>query len=186
MPDLLQRDFTTDQPNKAWVADITYVRTNQGWLYVAAVLDLFSRRIVGWAMAPTLSQDLALGALRMALQTRRPLPGLIHHSDRGSQYTSQTYQLLLKAYQVQPSFGKVGSCYDNAPMESFFGTLKSEWLHFYRFETRQQAITSSFYFIEAFYNRHRLHSAIGYLSPLAFEQAAVRVTQSDLFPCPLI
>lgn len=186
VPDRLDRHFTANRPNQFWVADITYVGTNQGWLYLAAVLDLFSRRIVGWAMAKTLGQDLALVALKMALQTRRPLPGLIHHSDRGSQYTSHAYQYLLKAYQVQPSLGKVGSCYDNAAMESFFGSLKSEWLHFYRFESRQQAMTSSFYYIESFYNRRRLHSAIGYLSPLAFEQAAARKAQSDLLLCPLI
>lgn len=137
-------------------------------------------------MAPTLSQDLALRALKMALQTRNPLPGLIHHSDRGSQYTSYAYQLLLKAHKVQPSMGKVGACYDNAVMESFFGSLKSEWLHFHHFETRQQAMTSSFYYIESFYNRKRLHSANGYLSPLAFEQAAERETLSDLFLCLLI
>lgn len=172
VPDRLERCFTAERPNQIWLADITYVRTNQGWLYLAAVLDLFSRRIVGWAMAKTLAQDLAVTALKMALQTRRPLPGLIHHSDRGSQYTSHAYQLLLQAYQVQPSLGKVGSCYDNAAMESFFGSLKSEWLHFYRFENRQEAMTSSFYYIESFYNRRRLHSANGYLSPLAFEQAA--------------
>jgi transposase InsO family protein len=137
-------------------------------------------------MAATLTQELTLRALRMALQTRQPLPGLIHHSDRGTQYTSFDYQLLLKAHQAQPSMGRVGSCFDNAPMESFFGTLKSEWLHFQRFETRQQAMTISFYFIETFYNRKRLHSANGYLSPLGFEQAAVISMQSDLFLCPQI
>jgi transposase InsO family protein len=174
IPDLLERRFESDQPNQAWVADITYVRTGQGWLYLAVTLDLFSRRVVGWAMAPTLSQELPLTALRMALQTRRPLPGLIHHSDRGSQYTSHEYQLLLKAHQARPSLGHVGSCFDNAAMESFFGSLKSEWLYFQRFDTRQQAMTSIFYYIESFYNRQRRHSTIGYLSPLAFEQAALK------------
>jgi transposase InsO family protein len=110
----------------------------------------------------------------MALQTRRPSPGLIHHSDRGSQYTSYEYQLLLKAHQARPSLGHVGSCFDNAAMESFFGSLKSEWLYFHRFDTRQQAMTSIFYYIESFYNRQRRHSTIGYLSPLAFEQAALK------------
>lgn len=178
VPDLLKRRFTAEEPNKAWVSDITYIRTGQGWLYLAVIVDLFSRRVVGWAMAPTLSQELPLTALRMALHTRRPLPGLIHHSDRGSQYTSQDYQFLLKAHQARPSFGHVGSCFDNAVMESFFGSLKSEWLYFQRFETRQQAITSIFYYIESFYNRKRRHSAIEYLSPLAFEQASIQ--QNDL------
>jgi transposase InsO family protein len=178
IPDLLKRRFEADQPNKAWVSDITYVRTAQGWLYLAVTLDLFSRRVVGWAMAPTLSQALPLTALRMALQTRRPSPGLIHHSDRGSQYTSYEYQLLLKAHQARPSLGHVGSCFDNAAMESFFGSLKSEWLYFHRFDTRQQAMTSIFYYIESFYNRQRQHSTIGYLSPLAFEHAALK--QNDL------
>jgi transposase InsO family protein len=135
-------------------------------------------------MAATLSQELTLKAVRMAFQTRRPPPGLIHHSDRGSQYTSFDYQLLLKAHQAQPSMGRVGSCFDNAPMESFFGTLKSEWLHFQRFETRQEAMTSSFYFIETFYNRRRLHSANGYFSLLAFEEAAIKSPLSDLILCP--
>ena len=174
VPDLLTRQFTADQSNKVWVADITYIQTGQGWLYLAVVLDLFSRRVVGWSMAPTLSQALTLSALRMALHQRRPLPSLIHHSDRGSQYTSHAYQLLLQAHQARPSFGHVGSCFDNAVMESFFGSLKTEWLYFQRFETRQQAMTSIFYYIESFYNRRRRHSTIGYLSPLAFEQAAVQ------------
>lgn len=181
VPDLLKRRFTAEQPNRAWVSDITYVPTAQGWLYLAVTLDLFSRRVVGWAMAPTLSQELPLTALRMALQRRRPLPGLIHHSDRGSQYTSHEYQLLLKAHQARPSLGHVGSCFDNAAMESFFGSLKSEWLYFQRFETRQQAITSIFYYIESFYNRQRRHSTIGYLSPLAFEQAALNHNHLSYF-----
>ena len=181
VPDLLERRFAADQPNRAWVADITYVATSQGWLYLAVIVDLFSRRVVGWAMAPTLGQELTLAALRMALLRRRPLSGLIHHSDRGSQYTSHEYQLLLKAHQIQPSLGKVGSCFDNAAMESFFGSLKSEWLYFQRFDTRQQAMTSIFYYIESFYNRQRRHSAIGYLSPLAFERAALK--QYDLSYC---
>ncbi|MCB8982123.1 MAG: IS3 family transposase [Ardenticatenaceae bacterium] len=179
--DLLERRFAAEQPNKAWVSDITYIRTGQGWLYLAVILDLFSRRVVGWAMAPTLSQELTLTALKMALRARRPLPGLIHHSDRGSQYTSQDYQLLLKAHQARPSLGHVGSCFDNAAMESFFGSLKMEWLYFQRFETRQQAMTSIFYYIESFYNRKRRHSTIGYLSPLAFEQAAVQQNNLSYF-----
>lgn len=189
VPDLLKRRFTAEQPNKAWVSDITYIRTGHGWLYLAVVLDLFFRRVVGWSMAPTLRQELTLAALRRALHTRRPLPGLIHHSDRGTQYTSQAYQLLLQAHQVRPSFGPVGSCFNNAAMESFFGSRKSEWLYFQRFETRQQAVTSIFYYIESFYNVAKLllrirkwrHSTIGYLSPLSFEQAAVQQTNLSNF-----
>lgn len=172
IPDLLQRRFEAEAPDRVWLSDITYVRTAQGWLYLAVILDLFSRRVVGWSMAPSLSKQIALNALRMALKTRQPSPGLIHHSDRGSQYTSHDYQLLLKAHQAQPSLGRVGACFDNAPTESFFGSLKSEWLHFHHFATRQQAMTHTFYYIEQFYNRQRLHSALGYLTPLAFEQAA--------------
>jgi putative transposase len=185
VPDRLERRFKADRPNEAWVADITYVRTGEGWLYVAAIVDLFSRRVVGWAMGSRLTNDLTLRALRMALRKRQPSKGLIHHSDHGTQYTSHDYQQLLASHQALPSFGKVGSCYDNAAMESFFGTLKSEWLYFHRFETRQQAMSSIFYFIEAFYNRSRLHSTIGYQSPLAFEQAAYLKEQSDLNPSPL-
>lgn len=185
VPDRLERQFVANQPNTAWVADITYVRTGEGWLYLAVVVDLFSRMVVGWAMGPRLTNDLTLRALRMAFRKRQPLEGLIHHSDHGTQYTSDAYQQLLAAHNAQPSFGKVGSCYDNAAMESFFGTLKSEWLYFHRFETRQQAMSSIFYFIEAFYNRRRLHSTIGYQTPLAFEQAAILEEQSDLNSSPL-
>ena len=173
VPDRLQRRFKAERPNQAWVSDITYVRTGQGWLYLAAVLDLFSRRIVGWSMDASMSHQLTIKALQMALRKRRPVTALIHHSDRGSQYSSREYQQLLKAHQVLPSFGKVGSCFDNAVMESFFGTLKTEWLYFQRFDTRQEAMTSIFYYIESFYNRKRRHSANEYLSPLAFEQQAV-------------
>ncbi len=174
VPDRLQRQFKAERPNQAWVSDITYVRTGQGWLYLAVVLDLFSRRVVGWSMDASLANELTLKALRMALKNRRPLTGLVHHSDRGSQYTSREYQQMLKAHQALPSFGKVGSCFDNAAMESFFGTLKTEWLYFQRFDTRQDAMTSIFYYIESFYNRKRRHSANEYLSPLAFEQQTVK------------
>ncbi len=165
VPDLVQRDFTAEQPNKVWVSDITYVRTDEGWLYLAVVLDLYARRIVGWAMHPTLSGLLTTSALKMAMMSRSPEEGLIHHSDRGSQYTSTDYQQLLQAHRCQPSFGRVGNCFDNAAMESFFGTLKTEWLHHQRLRTRQQAMNSIFYYIEIFYNRRRLHSANGYRSP---------------------
>lgn len=169
VPDLVGRHFVTDRPNAIWVSDITYVPTAQGWLYLAVVLDLYARRVVGWSMQPTLSQTLPIQALKMALSLRQPAAGLIHHSDRGSQYTSHDYQQLLGAYHALPSFGQTGSCFDNAAMESFFGSLKSEWLHYQRLETRQQAMHSIFYYIEIFYNRRRLHSANGYRSPAHFE-----------------
>lgn len=170
VPDLVQRDFVAGQPNTVWVSDITYVRTTQGWLYLAVVLDLFARRVVGWAMQPRLTQDLTTGALQMAFRNRRPAAGLIHHSDRGSQYTAHDYQRLLRAYQARPSLGRTGTCFDNAAMESFFGSLKSEWLHHQRFETRAEAMSSIFYYVEVFYNRQRLHSANRYNSPAESER----------------
>lgn len=169
VPDLVQRRFTAQRPNQVWVSDITYIRTKQGWLYLAVILDLYSRQIVGWAMLPNLTADLVVQALKMAFRYRQPSSGLIFHSDRGSQYTSDLFQRLLKIYRFRPSLGRTGSCFDNAAMESFFGTLKSEWLHHQRFETRQEARQSIFYFIEIFYNRQRLHSANNYLSPTQFE-----------------
>ena len=172
VPDLVGRNFSSERPNQVWVSDITYVRTGQGWLYLAVVLDLFARRVVGWSMLPTLSQTLTTQALRMAYLHRQPAPGWIHHSDRGSQYTSREYQQLLHVYHGRHSLGRTGSCFDNAAMESFFGSLKSEWLHHQRFESRQQATQSIFYYIELFYNRRRLHSANGYRSPAQFENLA--------------
>ena len=180
VPDLVNRNFTASRPNEVWVADITYVRTKQGWLYLAVILDLFSRCIVGWSMQPSLSGELTLSALKMAWLRRGPQSGLIHHSDRGSQYTAGDYQTLLKCYHAIPSFGSVDSCFDNAAMESFFGTLKTEWLFFHQFETHQKAISSIFYYIEVFYNRKRLHSAIGYKSPLAFETEAENLIKSSV------
>ena len=128
-PNLLKRDFEADQPDQKWLADITYITTQEGWLYLATILDLYTRRIVGWAMSDRMTSDLSVSALKMALQQRQPLAGLIHHSDRGSQYTDQVYQALLKDFGIRASMNGVGTWYDNAPMESFFGTLKSEWLH---------------------------------------------------------
>ena len=167
VPDLVQRTFAARRPNQVWVSDITYVRTKQGWLYLAAILD--SRHVVGWAMLPNITTDLVKQALKMAFRHRQPSAGLIFHSDRGSQYTSDTFQHLLKIYRLQPSLGRTGSCFDNAVMESFFGTLKNEWLYHQRFATRQEARQSIFYFIEVFYNQKRLHSANNYLSPTQFE-----------------
>jgi len=169
-PNLLKRDFATEQPNQKWLTDITYIPTQEGWLYLAAVLDLYGRRIVGWAMLGRMTSDLTMGALKMAIRQRQPDLGLIHHSDQGSQYTDGAYQALLKDYDIQVSMNGVGTWYDNAPMESFFGTLKSEWVNHRVYRTRDEARTDIFYYIEAFYNRRRIHSSLDYLSPQAYEQ----------------
>lgn len=168
-PNLLQRDFNAEDPNQKWVADITYIWTAEGWLYLAAVVDLYSRRVVGWSMSDRMTQELTLSALRMALKQRQPAAGLMHHSDQGSQYTSEAYQALLTSHAVVASMNGVGSWYDNAPMESFIGTLKTEWVHHRAYQTRDEARTDVFAYIEGFYNRRRRHSALDYLSPEAFE-----------------
>ena len=169
-PNVLRRDFEAKRPDRKWVLDITYIPTEEGWLYLAVVLDLYSRRIVGWAMSDRMTADLTMRALMMAMQYREVTPDLIHHSDQGSQYTDGEYQQMLKDWGVQVSMNGVGTWYDNAPMESFFGTLKSEWVHHRAYRTRQEARADIFYYIEAFYNRRRLHSALGYLSPDAYEE----------------
>ncbi|MCP4540413.1 MAG: IS3 family transposase [Chloroflexi bacterium] len=168
-PNLLNRNFEADRPNQKWLTDITYISTLEGWLYLAAVLDLYSRRIIGWAMSDRMTSDLTVDALMMAIAQRQPKLALLHHSDQGSQYTDGTYQALLKDHDIQISMNGVGTWYDNAPMESFFGTLKSEWVYHRVYRTRDQARSDIFYYIEAFYNRHRLHSSLGYLSPEEFE-----------------
>ena len=168
-PNLLQRDFVAERPNQKWLSDITYIPTQEGWLYLAAVLDLFSRRIVGWAMSERMTGDLTVAALQMAIHRRRPDLALIHHSDQGSQYTDGEYQALLKDHGIQISMNGVGSWYDNAPMESFFGTLKSEWVNHRAYRTRDEARADIFYYIEAFYNRRRLHSSLDYFSPEEYE-----------------
>jgi len=169
-PNLLKRDFTAERPDEKWLADITYIATLEGWLYLAAILDLHTRRIVGWAMSDRMTSDLTVAALEMALLQRQPQADLIHHSDQGSQYTDQAYQALLKNHGIRASMNGAGSWYDNAPMESFFGTLKSEWVHHHLYHTRDEAKTAVFYYIESFYNRRRRHSALDYLSPEAYEQ----------------
>ncbi|MBN1874938.1 MAG: IS3 family transposase [Anaerolineae bacterium] len=172
VPDLLQRDFSATAPNQKWVADITYIPTQEGWLYLAVVMDLFSRLIVGWAMLPQMTADLVLLAIQMAVH-RRPLPAaatVIHHSDHGSQYTSSVVQALLAQYHIQVSMGSTGDCYDNTAMESFFATLKRECVQRQPFTSRAMARTVIFEFIEVFYNRQRRHSTLGYLSPWDFEQ----------------
>jgi transposase InsO family protein len=168
-PNVLQRDFVARRPNEKWVTDITYIPTSEGWLYLATVLDLYSRRVVGWAMSDRMTSDLTKDALQMALQRRDIDAGLIHHSDQGSQYTDGDYQQMLQDWGIEASMNGVGTWYDNAPMESFFGTLKSEWVHHCTYHTRDEARADIFYYIEVFYNRRRLHSALGYLSPEAYE-----------------
>ena len=165
-PNLLDRNFVADAPNRIWLADITYVETDQGWLYLAAILDLYSRRIVGWAMADHLRADLPLAALRMAISAQRPGAGLIHHSDRGVQYASSEYRNALQSAGFSASMSRKGDCYDNAPMESFFHTLKTELVHHTQYATRADATRDIFAYIEGFYNRTRRHSAIGYISPV--------------------
>jgi putative transposase len=168
-PNVLKRDFEAERPNEKWLADITYIPTQEGWLYLAVTLDLYSRRVVGWAMLDRMTSDLTMNALKMAVCQRDVGPGLIHHSDQGSQYTDGEYQQMLKDWGIEVSMNGVGSWYDNAPMESFFGTLKSEWVHHCAYHTRDEARTDLFYYIEAFYNRRRLHSALDYVSPEAYE-----------------
>ena len=165
----LERDFTVDGPDKAWVTDITYLWTQQGWLYLAVVLDLFSRRVIGWSMAEHLRTELVLGALKMALGQRLPSRDLTHHSDRGCQYASQAYRDVLAAHGIQCSMSRKGDCWDNAVAESFFGTLKTELVHRTRWLTRLAARTAVFEYIEVFYNRQRRHSYLGYLSPVDYE-----------------
>ena len=168
-PNLLQQDFTAVKPNQRWVADFTYVATQEGWLYVAAVLDLFSRRIVGLSMSDRMTDDLVIAALQQALIHREPGAGLTHHSDRGSQYTSKDFRELLKKSCIIASMSGVGNCYDNAAMESFFHTLKTEHVYFECYKTREQAKQSIFEYVEVFYNRQRRHSTLGYISPMIFE-----------------
>lgn len=168
-PNLLNQDFSATRSNQKWVGDITYIDTAEGWLYLAVILDLYSRRVVGWAMRDRLDTHLVESAWRMAVINRHPPADLLHHSDRGSQYTSETYLKLLEAAGCRVSMSRTGNCYDNAAMESFFATLKGECAT-QPFKTKSDARSSIFEFIEAWYNRQRLHSSLGYVSPLEFEQ----------------
>jgi transposase InsO family protein len=168
-PNLLAQTFTASRPNQIWLTDITYIDTREGWLYLAGVLDLYARPVVGWAMDTHLEATLVERALLMALGRRLPDPGLIHHSDRGSQFTSHLIRSLLARYNIQVSMSGVGNCYDNAPIESFFGTLKTECATA-PFATHAEARQTIFEYVEVWYNRQRLHSAIGYLPPAEFEQ----------------
>lgn len=170
----LLRDFTAKAPNRVWLADITYITTEEGWLYLAALMDLYSRRIVGWNTADRIDRFLTLTALEDALRSRRPQPGLVHHSDQGSQYASYEYQQRLLKAQVLSSMSRKGDCYDNAPMESFFSTLKRERVHRRRYWRRQEASDDLADYIERFYNRQRRHSQLGGLSPVQFEAQPIQ------------
>jgi transposase InsO family protein len=168
-PNRLDRQFRQAKPNQVWAADITYIPTQEGWLYLAAVIDLCSRRVVGWATADHLRAELACQALKDAVLRRRPSSELMHHSDRGVQYACDEYRILLDRYDLEPSMSRTGNCYDNAVVESFFGTLKKELVHHENYSTRAAAHQSLFEYIEVFYNRKRRHSALGFVSPAEYE-----------------
>lgn len=170
-PDRLKRDFSTTKPNQAWVSDTTFIRTRQGWLYLAMMLDLYSRQIIGWAMSERNNAKLVIDTLKMAIGRRQLNTPVIVHSDQGSTYASREYQRLLTHHGMQASMSRKGECYDNAVAESFFGTLKTEWVDDEDYRTREQAKQSLFEYIEVFYNRQRRHSYLGYVSPNEFEQA---------------
>ena len=172
-PNMLARNFWATVPNQKWLADTTYVRTGQGWLYLSIVLDLYARLVVGWAIEPYLRDTLTLKALNMAINWRKPPPGLLHHSDRGSQYASDRYRNLLAEQHTVASMSRTGNVYDNAPMESFFATLKSELIHRRHYQTHREAKSDIFEYVEVFYNRQRRHSALNYLSPVQYESISV-------------
>ena len=167
---LLAQQFEASAPNRKWTADITYIATRQGWLYLAVVMDLFSRRIVGWSMSSSLNTKLVLDALRMALVHRKPGRDLLHHSDRGCQYASHAFQELLATHHITCSMSRCGNCYDNAPTESFFGKLKTEWACFQEYSTHEEARQHIFEYIELYYNRTRRHAAIDYQTPVTYEE----------------
>ena len=169
-PNLLQRNFTADQPNQVWTGDITYIATDEGWLYLAVVLDLFSRQVVGWSMQAHMQSSLVTDALRMAWFRRAPEPGLVFHSDRGSQYCGHEFQSALKGYKMKSSMSRKGDCWDNAPTESFWGRLKVGRLYGQRFATRRQAMDEVIDWM-TFYNHRRIHSTLGYVSPMQFEKS---------------
>lgn len=177
-PNVLARRFDSDEPNRVWVGDITYLWTWEGWLFLAVLLDMFSRRVVGWAMDERIDRVVTLRALEMALSQRRPHRGLVHHTDRGCQYASTDYQIELERHGITCSMSRKGNCYDNAVSESFFASLKRELAQHRRWVSRHQARADVFHYIEAFYNRRRRHSALGYRSPVAFEEARVHATVS--------
>ncbi len=169
-PNLLNREFNVTQPDKYWVGDITYIPTKKGWLYLATVIDLYSRQIVGWSMADNMRSKLVNDALTMALFQRKPKKGLIWHTDRGSQYASQSHRSILKDHKITQSMSRKGDCWDSVVAESFFHTLKTELTNHYQFENQQEAKNVIFEYIEVFYNRIRIHSANNYLAPVEFEK----------------
>ncbi len=173
-PDLVKRNFTPEAPDRLWVADITYVRTWEGWLYLSFVLDAYSRKIVGWSMSNHLKTELVVDAVNMAIYNRRPAAGLIHHSDRGSQYTSVEFGSRLREKGLLPSMGSVADAYDNSMAESFVSTLKRELIHRHSWPNRQMVRTAIFEYIEGFYNTRRRHSALGHLSPIEYEEVRLR------------
>jgi len=177
---LLNQNFTALSENQIWTSDITYLWTREGWLYLAVVMDVYSRKIVGWSLSSSLSKELVLKALLMAILHRNPGQGIIFHSDRGSQYTSRLVRELLKSYKITQSMSGAGNCYDNAITESFFHTLKTELIYWNVYQTREEAKRSIFEYIEIFYNRQRLHSALNYLSPVEFEEKNLRTSRKDL------
>ncbi|WHY86804.1 IS3 family transposase [Neobacillus novalis] len=167
---ILDRQFKASKPNQLWVTDITYIPTNEGWLYLASVMDLYSRKIVGWSMGETMTKELVISALKMAYKRQRPEVGVIHHSDRGVQYASHEYQKLLKQYKMIGSMSRKGNCYDNACIESFHGILKRELVYQTKYRMREEAKKSLFEYIEFFYNSKRIHSALGYFTPNEFDR----------------
>ena len=172
---LLNREFTVAQANQVWASDITFIATAEGWLYLCVVIDLYSRKVVGWAMSTRMTTNLVLAAFMMAIMRRRPPEGLLFHSDRGSQYCSYAFRARMKRYGMVQSMSRKGDCWDNAPVESFFKTLKSELTGYRAFNDRKQARRAIFEYIEVFYNRQRLHSTLGYLTPEEFERLKSRV-----------
>jgi transposase InsO family protein len=177
-PNLLDREFTADAPNRKWAGDITYIWTRSGWIYLAVILDLFSRRVVGWAMSTKIDKKLVMTALNMAVGQRRPEPGLLHHTDRGSQYTADTYRKILKKFEAISSMSRKGDCWDNAVSESFFGTLKKESIFGEDFDSQEEARVAILQYLR-WYNAERMHSSLGYLSPCEFEKEAAELMLSQ-------
>lgn len=173
---ILERDFEAAGPDRKWAADITYIPTAEGWLYLACVMDLYSRRIVGWSMSQNIDSELTCAALNMAIKDRRPANGLIHHSDRGVQYAAEAYQQILARCRMTCSMSGKGDCWDNACMESFFGSLKTEWVNHMKYKTREEAGKDVFKYIEAFYNARRRHASLGYVSPARYEEMRSQTT----------
>jgi len=169
-PNLLDQDFTADRPNKKWVGDITYISTDEGFLYLAGIEDLFQRKLVGWSLGDRINQELTLKSLKQAVGRENPDEGLIFHSDRGSQYVAYAFQEILRKYCIRQSMSRKGNCYDNACMESFFSTLKKDIIYGRRFKTREEAKLAIIEYIETFYNCHRLHSTLGNMSPMEYER----------------